>query len=60
MKNLFKNKKQKAVWIICVILILIDLMGATSCCNNTSGDFLIPLIGYVVISFILTSIMQDR
>ena len=62
MKNLFKNKKQKTVWIICVILILFCLL--TSSNGDPTYDpingFFIPLVGFVVVSFILTAVMQDK
>jgi len=57
MKFLFENKKQKTVWVICAVLIFFGLLGETT---NTAIDFIAGLIGLIVISFILSAILQTH
>lgn len=60
MKNLFKNKKQKTVWVICVILILFNMLNLTDDYADPTSVFLLPVIGFVIVSFILAAILQDK
>lgn len=70
MTNLFKNKKQKVVWLICAVLIFIDLLKLSDtssnicvgldCSTDPISYFFLHIFGYVIISFILTGIVQDE
>lgn len=63
MKALFQNKKQKTVWIICVVCIffsLENLNGNTTDATLGFLTFLMDIIAVCVMSLILTALMRNK